>query len=111
MPDIKPEAEQQAVVILFGGGDGGGLKVGPDGVKRIPPFNPELAAAIGHLSFAAEKHGELRKTADEAMNLLAQQIGMVEMPAPIVYVGDDAPWCGTSSDGKFHPHPLHVAAG
>ncbi len=29
-------------IILFGGGDGGGLRIGPNGVEPIPPYNPAI---------------------------------------------------------------------
>ena len=34
-------------VILFGGGDGGGLIIGPHGVRPIPPFDPGLHTLWG----------------------------------------------------------------
>ncbi|MGH7618634.1 MAG: hypothetical protein ACREPM_15550 [Gemmatimonadaceae bacterium] len=39
------------MLILFGGGDGGGIYVGPDGkVHRIPPWNPELLLQLKAVS-------------------------------------------------------------
>lgn len=39
-----------ARVILFGGGDGGGLIIGPNGVRPIPPFDPVLLKQIKAIS-------------------------------------------------------------
>jgi subtilisin family serine protease len=35
-----PVAEPAGKVILFGGGDAGGIRIGPHGVTPIPPFDP-----------------------------------------------------------------------
>lgn len=37
-------------VILFGGGDGGGLIIGPNGVKPIPPWDPSLRLQLRALN-------------------------------------------------------------
>src|SRR5438128_2344103 len=35
------------MLVLFGGGDAGGIYIGPDGkVHRIPPWNPEILAQL-----------------------------------------------------------------
>jgi len=39
-----------AQVILFGGGDGGGLVITPNGIRRIPPFDPLLRGQLAALS-------------------------------------------------------------
>jgi len=39
-------AERAGVLILFGGGDGGGIWIGPDGVHPIDPFGPAVVAAL-----------------------------------------------------------------
>lgn len=39
-----------ARVILFGGGDGGGLLIGASGVRPIPPFDPKLRLQLRSLS-------------------------------------------------------------
>ena len=49
------------MLILFGGGDGGGIYIGADGkIHRIPPWNPdvmkELKAANAVLSAAEGLH-------------------------------------------------------
>jgi len=49
-----------AKVILFGGGDGGGIIIGPEGIKPIPPWNPDMAhglRAIASLTQMSRRSG------------------------------------------------------
>lgn len=47
MPDFNLEAAQEVIIVIGdAGGDGGGWVVTPNGLKRIPDNNPELAEAL-----------------------------------------------------------------
>jgi hypothetical protein len=50
------------MLILFGGGDGGGIYIGPDGrIHRLPPWTPNVMAqlkAANVLTTAAQRVGQ-----------------------------------------------------
>jgi hypothetical protein len=47
MPDLNFKAAQEVIIVIGdAGGDGGGWVVTPNGLKRIPDNNPELAEAL-----------------------------------------------------------------
>ena len=61
-------------VILFGGGDGGGLVITKDGVKPLPPFEPFVLAqikAVAHLATAAGAPGVARGELTDVATRLA----------------------------------------
>ena len=76
------------VLILFGGGDGGGIWIGPDGVHPIPPFGPDVAAAL-HAAVAvtsprlAIRDAAVRKSAQEtATAILAPHMDAIAKAIP-----------------------------
>lgn len=85
-------------IILFGGGDGGGFIITANGVRRIPPFDPALAAQLRGISLLVNAvtrlpdkraQGELRDIATKASNFAVEQIegifGPLEADSTIVY--------------------------
>jgi hypothetical protein len=98
-----------ARVILFGGGDGGGIIIGPKGVRPIPPFDPALLLqlrAISALSQASLRMGdqapaELRATLNRISNLAVEQVeavvGQLDQENGIVYQDADGGFtCGST---------------
>jgi len=103
-------------VILFGGGDGGGLIITDGGVKPIPPFDPEVlmtlkatAALVTAVDAASGK--DQRKLSRLATSLAAAAVEQVEDvvgplsgESALVFQDDDGGFtCG--STGK-PPRPL-----
>ena len=98
-----------ARVILFGGGDAGGLIIGPNGVRPIPPFDPSLRLQIKGVSailngarFSTKKENQEMATLITRMNnLLIEQIeatvGPIEKDNGFVYQDDDGGFtCGST---------------
>lgn len=97
-------------VILFGGGDAGGLLIGPHGVTPIPPFDPALRLqlrSIGTLVQAQEHipDSNMRRQLSAALttltNLTVSQIenvvGEIDDADGIVFQSDDGGFtCGSS---------------
>lgn len=108
-----------AKVILFGGGDGGGLIITADGVRPLPPFDPYVRAqikAVSQLVVAIQggearesDRGELTTLATRLANLAVQQleaiVGTLDEEASLIVMSDDDGGfvCGTT--GKT-PTPL-----
>ena len=103
-------------VILFGGGDGGGLILTDSGVKPIPPFGPDVlmtlkAAAALVTAVDAASSKDQRKLSRLATSLVAAAVEQVEDvvgplsgESAIVFQDDDGGFtCG--STGK-PPRPL-----
>ena len=71
-------------VILFGGGDGGGIRITEHGIEHIPPFDPALVSELRGIS-ALTRAAELMRGQEGGRELgavtgkLAQQaVGRVE---------------------------------
>jgi hypothetical protein len=112
------------MMVLFGGGDGGGFWIGPDGkIHRIPPWNPELlrqlraakavlsaADGLGEKGLGRELLGigeRLTTTAIPEVVKVAGQAGAEE--GPVVFMdAEDGFVCG--STGK-RPIPFPVPHG
>jgi hypothetical protein len=92
-----------ARVILFGGGDGGGFIIGPNGIKPIPPWDPEISKglqAIAGLSQAAShsRHGSLfERTAEQLATELIPNL--IEDGGELQ--GDDSAVLFAGFDGDF----------
>lgn len=124
MPPVKPPvlAESASRVILFGGGDAGGLIIGPNGVSPIPPFGPailrQLKAIAGLLIAERELLGpeqgrQLGSLTNRLSNLVVGQIeaevGGLAADDGLIYQDDDGGFrCG--STGK-PPIPFPWPAG
>ena len=82
------------MLILFGGGDGGGIYVGPDGkVHRIPPWNPEIQVQLKAVSALAalevvHDSGLAKEAAAFAERLSTKVIPQITKSAGAVQVGD-----------------------
>jgi hypothetical protein len=97
-------------VILFGGGDAGGLLITPSGVRPIPPFDPATrlalrAASAQVRSLAATADGALKtkkaKSAAALANLAIEHVeaavGELSGEQALVYVEDDGGFfCGST---------------
>lgn len=104
-------------VILFGGGDAGGLIITASGVRPIPPFSPDIrgtlksaAAIVMAIEATSDKKisGKMAKLATGMCNLAVEQIenvvGPLDPERSIVFQDDDGGFtCG--STGK-PPIPL-----
>ena len=106
------------MLILFGGGDGGGIYVGADGkIHRIPPYSPdtllELRAVSALVNVATLHDGAVTKEASalaerlstKVIPQLARTAGATQLGEnSIAFVDDDGGFvCG--STGK-HPLPI-----
>jgi hypothetical protein len=106
------------MLILFGGGDGGGIYVGPDGkVHRIPPWSPDVQAQLKAVSALVALEGVHETGLAKEAAVLAERLSTKVIPqitksvgtqqlgdTSIAFVdGDDGFVCG--STGK-HPIPV-----
>lgn len=108
-----------AKVILFGGGDGGGIVIGPDGVQPIPPFDPSLVKqlrAINQLAWAMRtaKSSErsLIKYTGKLTGVVLKQIerivGEIDAENGLVFQSDDGGFtCGSTGKPPI-PFPFPV---
>ena len=98
-----------AKVILFGGGDAGGLIIGPNGVRPIPPFDPSirlqlrgLSALINGITRMPEKpEREMGKLINRVSNLIVEQVeavvGRLEGENSLIYQDEDGGFtCGST---------------
>lgn len=105
-------------VILFGGGDGGGIIVTEHGIKKIPPFDPAIIAELSAVSKLAMAATEIKNTeAQRELNEVTSRLTAVVIPqitkvsgaisdvAGLVYCDPDGGFvCG--STGKHPPVPI-----
>jgi hypothetical protein len=113
------------MLVLFGGGDGGGFYVGPDGkFHKIPPYSPDVGAklkATNHLLQATRlarlPHAEL---VGHAQNLFAAAApeaakGVIIVDgSPVVYLDVDGGFTCGSTGPHLHlkdPHPFPFPPG
>lgn len=98
-----------AQIILFGGGDGGGLIIGPNGVRPIPPFDPSLRLQLRGLSallngvkrMPEKPSHEMGKLLNKISNLLVEHleavVGRLEGENALIYQDDDGGFtCGST---------------
>lgn len=98
-----------AQIILFGGGDGGGLIIGPNGVRPIPPFDPSLRLQLRGLSallngitrMPEKQNREMGKLLNKVSNLLMEHVeavvGRLEGENALIYQDDDGGFtCGST---------------
>jgi hypothetical protein len=109
------------MLILFGGGDGGGFYVGPDGkVHTIPPFDPEAKALlvgvnqflqavrlIPGLKIGEELQHVVSTSLSNALSRIGKTAGGVIIDgSPLVFIGDDGGYCGTIAPHQLLPRPF-----
>ena len=97
------------IVILFGGGDAGGIIITSHGIKRIPPFGPdvlrELQAVNSLVNLTSGK-----EFGDVASRLSANALAQVGKAtgttgASVVFAdGDDIVYCGNGLRPGPIPH-------
>lgn len=99
-----------AMVILFGGGDGGGLIITAEGVRPIPPFDPLLrrqlravanlvnSLPVGRDQPGAQELGQLaNKLANIAVGHIERIVGELDADNGLVYLDDDGGFtCGST---------------
>jgi len=113
-----------AKVILFGGGDGGGLIITADGIRPIPPFDPGLRRQLRSLSAllraereipAAETRRQLGGLVNKLANLAVGQAegaaGELDAELGLIYQDEDGGFtCGSSGKPPVRfpwpPQPL-----
>ena len=105
---------EAGIVILFGGGDGGGIRIGPNGITRIPPWSPTLLAGLKAVAagqqFAAASNGKASVEVDDLlMRLTVDVTSRLEEEeglggATVLWELDDD-WCWTKVPGKL-PTPI-----
>jgi hypothetical protein len=112
------------MMILFGGGDGGGIYIGADGkIHRIPPWTPDFMLelkAVNALTAASQRLGnaglakEMFSLAERVSTTVVPEIaksvhGGVSANESVAFIdADDGFTCGTT--GK-HPIPFPIPHG
>lgn len=116
-PKVEANTGSGRTVILFGGGDAGGLIITASGVRPIPPFSPDImgtlksaAAIVNAIETTSNKKtaGKMAKLAISLCNLAVEQmesvVGPLDPERSIVFQDEDGGFtCG--STGK-PPIPL-----
>ena len=104
-----------AKVILFGGGDGGGIIIGPDGIKPIPPWTPRVQRQLRAVSALAHVAKDkpagvavnpfLTKLTASALKPVSKTVGAGEHS--VVFLDDDGGGftCGTPPKKPPIPFP------
>lgn len=105
--------------ILFGGGDGGGIIIGPNGIRRIPPFDPPIQRQLKALNGMIRVSGIDRaldreldqvtlKLTQNVLSSLEKTTGPVSNQNPVVFVdADDGFVCGSTGKPPIpFPHRL-----
>lgn len=98
-----------AKLVLFGNGDGGGLIIGPNGVRPIPPFDPAMRLQLRGLSallngmtrMSGKPAQEMGKLLNQVSNLLVVEIeeivGPLDGENSVVYQDEDGGFsCGST---------------
>lgn len=99
-----------AMVILFGAGDGGGLLITVNGVRRIPPFDPSLRRRLRAVADLANSlpagsddpdANELRQLANKLANMTVGEVegvvGELDPENGLIYLDDDGGFtCGST---------------
>jgi hypothetical protein len=108
-----------AQVILFGGGDAGGLIITAHGIRRIPPFDPGLRLQLRGVSALTQASGQLQgdqdfsalvnKLAHHAVARVGAVVGVLDAENSLIFQ-DDAGGFSCGSTGKPPiplPHPVN----
>lgn len=98
-----------ARVILFGGGDGGGIIIGSKGVRPIPPFDPSIRLQLRGLSsllqgisqMSSKSAREMSTLTNRVSNLVIGQVEQIVGPLDgenaIIYQDEDGGFtCGNT---------------
>lgn len=101
------------MLILFGGGDGGGIFIGPDGKPhRIPPWNPDLLAFLNAANYllkakTPETQVFAEKLTTTALPRITEKMDpMIKGAKTVAFLdGDDGFTCGSTGKKPF-PFPI-----
>lgn len=109
-----------AKVILFGGGDGGGIRIGESGVEPIPPFDPKLRYQLRALSDLVRSSQLMHRSRDRKLASIIKEltssvlghvesaVGELDRDNGLVYQDDDGGFtCGSSGKPPL-PFPWPV---
>jgi hypothetical protein len=99
------------IVILFGGGDAGGLVITAHGIRRIPPFGPEILhelRAVNNLVRVGREFGDVAtRLSGQALAQIGKATGTTG--ASVVFAdGDDVVYCGNGRPPIPFPHGGNV---
>jgi hypothetical protein len=106
------------MLILFGGGDGGGIEIGPDGkIHRIPPWNPEIMLQLKAVSALTSVSTIHDATLTKEAGALAERLSTKVIPQVVTTAESTHPGDGSiafvDGDGGFvcgstgkHPIPI-----
>jgi hypothetical protein len=95
------------IVILFGGGDAGGLVITAHGIRRIPPFGPEVLHELRAVNNLVRVGKEFNDVAARLSGQALAQIGKATgtTGASVVFAdGDDVVYCGNGRIPVPIPH-------
>jgi hypothetical protein len=115
------EKTVMAKVILFGGGDGGGIHITPKGIKPIPPFDPALRYQLRALNSLAragrlmpEKEsarllgGVITKLSGAVLTQIEILVGEIDADNGLIYQDEDGGFtCGSTGQPPI-PFPWPV---
>ena len=95
------------IVILFGGGDAGGLVITAHGIRRIPPFGPEVLyelRAVNNLVRVGKEFGDgAARLSGQALAQIGKTTGT--SGASVVFAeDDDFVYCGNGRPPVPLPH-------
>ncbi len=110
-----------AKVIIFGGGDGGGIRITPNGIKPIPPFGPPFLFQIRALNELAHAFYRMRekdsvrllgdvitKLTGAVLTQLEAQVGEIDADNGLIYQGMSGGFsCGSTGKPPI-PFPWPV---
>lgn len=99
-----------AKVILFGGGDAGGILIGPNGVTPIPPFDPPLLMQLRAISLMLRAESSLddpesrrqlgallNKFSNLSMSQIEERVGSLDPNDGLIYQDSDGGfYCGST---------------
>jgi hypothetical protein len=78
------------MVILFGGGDGGGIVITEAGIERLPPFDHRLRSRLKAVSALVKADARLAPEGREELRGLADRVARSIVPAVVERAGDAA---------------------
>jgi hypothetical protein len=106
------ELELNNLIILFGGGDGGGIRFTAHGIVKIPPFDPELLRELQAVNELV-RIGDGKEFGEVAARLSSNALARISQStgtpgASVVFAdGDDIIYCGNG----LRPVPIHFGGG
>lgn len=112
------------MLVLFGGGDGGGIYIGPDGkIHRIGPWSPDAMAELRAANRLVQAARLSRAVPAAEVNALAQRLVAKALPevakglataegGGFAFLEEDGGFCGTVVPGHPPiPHAFEIPGG